>query len=269
MPDTETLVRDKNLFNSFVYTSLDDAVNALMKRRTDSELMKRVESFLGPTLPSQFQTDPRLVLARHLVTPDHEIIRFLNVSDVIHIPPLFFEYLGDKLVFKNPAKYRLARLSFYKGIGKKGGVKRDERSIIDFDEAHGKPISSVKTTDNRSLVDVHHQLFLRRFPGYEDALFDGTTWYAENGGTPLRYYPKFIALFLCHGILFENFFLDRKELEFTKDIFLPAFIEVFKKFGVKPLIVALEPTQLEGDDFWLDHPYSDKALFDTEDAGDK
>ena len=49
--------------------------------------------------------------------------------------------------------------------------------------------------------------------------------------------------------------LDVKELSFTKEVFLPAFIEVIRITGVKPLIVALSPTDIEGDNFWMCHPH--------------
>jgi len=69
-----------------------------------------------------------------------------------------------------------------------------------------------------------------------------------------KYYTPFTALFIKDAILFENFMLDSKEISFTKDIFLSAFIEVYRKTGCKPLIVALEPTDIEGDEFWPCHP---------------
>jgi hypothetical protein len=60
---------------------------------------------------------------------------------------------------------------------------------------------------------------------------------------------------LVHGILFENFMLDDDEIEFTKKIVVPAFETIEKIFGVKPLIVALNPTEIEGSDFWNSYPY--------------
>ena len=73
---------------------------------------------------------------------------------------------------------------------------------------------------------------------------------------------SFLGLFLQNAILFENFILDYKELEFTKEVFLPAFIEIYKRFGIKPLIVALEPTNLEWEIFWMCHPFESKKVVD-------
>jgi hypothetical protein len=77
----------------------------------------------------------------------------------------------------------------------------------------------------------------------------------ENGGKPKEYYKAFLTLCIRNGILFENFILtNEEERRFTKDVFLPIFSEVTERIGMKPLIVALEPTDIEGDKFWMCHP---------------
>ncbi len=261
--EIESLVANHDLFNELVYTPLEEAVREMYRRRADPVLSAKVQELLGDALPAEFLSEPRVVLARHLITPDHETVRFLAIPDSLGIKALFFEYLSDKFIFKNPGKYHLAKMSFYKGVGKKGGEKREDITLVDFDETHGKPIVSVKTVWGESLVDFHHNLLLSRFPHLKELLFDGSAWYAKHGGSPEKYYKKFLALFFNNGILFENFFLNHKELAFTRDIFLPAFIELYHETGLKPLIVALEPTQIEGDEFWLHHPYAHKEVVEN------
>ena len=46
--------------------------------------------------------------------------------------------------------------------------------------------------------------------------------------------------------MIDNFELSGCEFEFTKNVFLPAFIQVWKSTGKKPLIVPLVPTNEEG-----------------------
>ncbi len=48
---------------------------------------------------------------------------------------------------------------------------------------------------------------------------------------------------------------NKNELLFIKNIFLPAFLKIYRETTYKPLIVALEPTEIEGDRFWLCHPH--------------
>jgi hypothetical protein len=124
-----------------------------------------------------------------------------------------------------------------------------------MDLANGKPISSVRTQWGQGLVDFHRELFLLRYPKYKkDVFFDISKWFKNNGGNAKDYYKKFMALFIRNGILFENFMLDYEEMQFTKDYFLPAFFKVYEDLGLKPLIVALSPTDIEGDQFWMCHP---------------
>ena len=258
MTDTEKLIEklcnNHEELNNFVYTPIEEAVKELEKRRKDKILEKKVLELLNGDVPDPFEKKEKFVLARHLVTPNYEVSRFLIIADVFEFEPLFFEYHDDKLVYKNPWKYSLGKMTFYSGKGKKGGMKTKNVDIIDFDSSHGKKISSINTKWGQSLVDFHHEYFFNRFPTFKDSVFNASDWYFKNGGNPEIYYERFLTLFVMHGIIFENFFLDEVEMEFTKKIILPAIINISAKLGLKPLIVALEPTDIEGDGFWLCHP---------------
>ena len=74
----------------------------------------------------------------------------------------------------------------------------------------------------------------------------------------INYYTNFILLFICHGILFENFLFCGDEGEFTKNILLPAFNKAHDLAGIKPLIVPIPPmdSEIEEDIHW--HSYSEK-----------
>jgi hypothetical protein len=41
---------------------------------------------------------------------------------------------------------------------------------------------------------------------------------------------------------------------------LPAFIHVYEETGLKPLIVALEPTDTEDDEYWISYPHEEKSF---------
>ena len=258
MNDTEKqiefLCSNHEEFNKFVYTPIEEAIKELERRRKDKKLEKKVSEFLNGNIPEPFLKKEKFVLARHLITPNHEVSRFLFIADAMELDPLFFEYLDDKLIFKNPWKYSLGKIPFYGGRAKNESMKIKNVGIIDFDSSHGKKISSINTKWGQSLVDFHHEFFDNRFPKFKDSIFNASDWYSSNGGSPADYYEKFLALFIRHGVLFENFLLDQTELEFTKKIILSSIINVSNKFGLKPLIVALEPTDVENDDFWYCHP---------------
>ncbi len=244
----EELVSDRQKFNDYLYTPVNDAILELEKRSKDLSI-KTVSC-----VPKIFENSFKAVLHRQLVTPNYEVLRFVSIADGMDLDPLFFEYTEDKFVTENEWKYSLGCQSFYMGHGKKGGIKLKNLKVIDFNASNGKKISEVKTLWSQTLPDFHHELFLTRFPNFGKNLFDGSSWYKDNGGNAKGYYKPFLSLFIKHGILFENFLLDYKELSFTKEVFLPAFLEIAEETGLKPLIVALEPTEIEEDIFWLCHP---------------
>ena len=189
---------------------------------------------------------------------------FLGLGDVLldyGIQPLILEYLSDKFTNRNEWKYYLGRISAYKGKNKKDESIFETKMVIDFLKSDMKPLSEVKTHWDESLVDMHHRLFLRYFPMMKGGIFDMSLWLKEHGNNAKEYYKSFLKLFIKDGILFENFLINGKELAFTKNIILPALIDIEKETGMRPLIVALEPTDIEGDQFWLSHPHQE-GFFD-------
>ena len=55
------------------------------------------------------------------------------------------------------------------------------------------------------------------------------------------YYPRFLALFTCFGVLAESPSAFGYERPFTEDVILPAIAQVTAHFGKTPRIVRLLP----------------------------
>lgn len=250
----EDLVSDRQKFDEYVYfPTIEEAIVELERRRNDKELQSRVEEYFKDVgIPVPFQDEPRLTLFRQIATPNIEVSRFLIIADGVDMKPLFLEYYDDKFTSNNKWKLYCGKLAFYEGIGKKGGHKISYSTIIDFNTYNGKKISEVKTLWGEGLTDFHHKLFDVNYShcntGY---FFDGSNWFVNCGASAVQYYKKFLALMIRNGILFENFMLDSDELLFTKGTFLPAYQSVFDYFGVKPIIVPINPTEVESEEFWL------------------
>src|SRR3990167_9051536 len=108
----EDLVSDREKFNKFVYTSVNDAVNELEKRRSEN-LQSRVTKFLSVGVPEALNNQKRAVVFRQLVTPNYELRRFISLVDAIdRFSPLFFEYANDKYTDNNEWKYHLGKMIF-------------------------------------------------------------------------------------------------------------------------------------------------------------
>lgn len=252
--DFEKLVADRDAFNKTVYIPVEQAIVELEKRWKDKELEKKIKEYLKHDLHHSVVDGFKAVLFRQLVTPNYELRRFMMVPDALDIKPVFWEIHNDKFTLNNDLKYYLAKLGFYEGKGKKGGSKIKYESIIDFNQSHGKKVKEVETVWGEPLLDFHHQLFSHTYPNETANIHDVSEWLHRNEQTAKEYYKDVLVSFLRNAILFENFILTGSEGEFIKDVFLPTFFDIWKTFGIKPLIVALEPTDIEGDVFWLCHP---------------
>jgi len=261
--DIDRLVSDKETFDKFVYTPLEEAVIEIKRRREDKALSKYVEKSIAGEIPDPLKKGEHIVLHRQLVTPNYEVLRFMIIADALDLEPIFFEYPQDKFVTENEWKYALTHMRFFSGVGKKGGEKTQSVNVIDFNASNGKKIEKIKTLWGQSLVDFHHELFLQRFPNFKCKFIDGSQWYSKNGGIAKKYYKPFLSLFLKNSLLFDNFLTNHKEILFTKEILLPAFIDIMNETGLKPLIIALEPTEIESEEFWVRYPSTMKGFVDN------
>ncbi len=266
IPDIDLLMSDREIFNSFVYTPINQAIIELENRKNDSNIDIELKKYGNFVKPKIFSKDSiYAVLFRQLATPNYEFRRFVNLLDPLSeiVKPVVFEYYSDKFVSNNEYKTSLGKINFFCGVGKKGGSKIKSTTVIDFNENGGLKIKDVKTLWGQNLIDFHRELFKKTFEHNEDIIFfEASDWFKESGKSAKDYYMNFISLFLKNGILFENFMFNEEEFMFTKDIFLPSFIELIKITGKKPIIVALEPTDIEGDKFWFCHPESSFSIIE-------
>jgi hypothetical protein len=248
-------------FDKKVYVTLDQALNEIKKRRNDPALRKKVEDFLGD-IPLPLENEINAVFFRFITTPQFETKRFFDITTGFGVKPLFWEYFDDKFHPANKCKYTLGKLSIYKGLGKTGKSIIKKKTVVDFNYNNGKCLKDVETIQGKCLVDFHHNLLSKMMPDAMQNLYDGSDWLHRHGGSAKKYYENFLALFLYHGILFENFSFDQVELDFTTNTFLEAFHKIQKKFGLTPLIVALYPTETEDEEFWNSYPHHVEGMIE-------
>ena len=257
----DEIITSREKFNEFVYTPIDKAIVEITNRQDNKKLDEYIKVVLKDGIPGIMKGYSNGVIFRHIATPNREIIRFLTVvGEVDKLNPIIFEYGHDLFNNRNEWKYSLGKLAFYKGVNKKGEQIVEYKKIIDFNDSNNKSISTIKTDWQQSLIDFHHELFFMDFPQLKDNVYDLSRWLAKYGGHAKDYYKGFLSLFLKNGILFENFLLEGSESVFTKEVILPTILEIERETGLKPIIVALEPTENEIDKFWLSYSYDKKII---------
>ncbi len=255
-------MNDRNIFDQIVYTPLSEALRILDERKKDPELVAKIEKLLKGDIPEIFKKKRCGVLNRNIATPNKESMRFISIAQENNLHPVFFEYHDDKFTPENKFKYSLGKLTLHHGIGKHGGSKNEFFNIIDFNKSNGKKLKDIKTLKLEPLTEFHRRLFYTH--GYKDDdlhFYNASDWFKKNGEKPVNYYINLFLLFTCYGILFENFLTSKdSEGDFTKMIVLPALEKVINLVGIKPLVVPLEPLELEADNFWYHHDYKIKDI---------
>lgn len=248
--------------DAVLYTSIEEAREEIWRRWNDEELKKKVLEYLGGDVPEFFLKSPMSVLARNIATPMNETVRFLEVSTDLGVSPIVLEYAKDTFTTENLAKYYLGKIMFSFGKSLRGEKREMSYDIVDFAKAQEKPLDSIPTAYGENLLNLHHQFF--SYSGLDGKIqtFDMSEWCKRRGkGSAEYFYEDFLSLFVCFGVLCENFLLDGSERKLTINVVFPSFRKVCDRFGVKPLVIRLIPKEKESDEgFWCHPKYLKKFL---------
>ena len=238
---------DRNIFNQIVYTPLSEALRLLEERRKDPILMAKIDELLKGDIPEILKEKKCGIFARQVATPNFDTQRFIKIAKDNQLEAVLFEYPEDKFTSKNIFKHSLCQIRVNNGINHKGEYMVEKINIVDLVNNDGKKIKEIKTNWGEPLTDFHRKLF-KDYEIKDNITFhDISEWYHRNGGHASDYYVNFLLLFVCHGILFENFLMKEVEGDFTKNILLPTIEKIVNLTGVKPLITPFEPIESEDD----------------------
>lgn len=169
--------------------------------------------------------------------------------------PAFLEYLDGKFVARNFNKYHLCRMFFHNGRGKNGGDKISTLKVVNFNTMEGKKMKHIETVGGENFVDFHHKILKKNVPKIDvGKICDISRWFNKHRKVSKHYYLHYLALFLCHGVLFDNFITKNGEGDFTEKKIIPSFKKLEKIFGIKPLVVPLTPIEDESELYWWCYP---------------
>lgn len=239
-----------------IYTTLEEAGEEIRRRWQDQALRQRVAEYLGG-VPDCFDQEPRAVLFRNIASPDIEFHHFVEQAEQIALKPVGLEYLHDRFCTRNADKICLAKLAIFNGRNKHGAAMVSYKKVIDLKAADNKSFGEIDTLWGQNLVEFHHGLLRQRLPGME--ICDVSEWPNFKGCSAADYYRYFLAFFVCHGVLFENFVTNEEEAGFSHAVVLPAMAEVLERFGMNPLIVPALSTEKLADKYWWCYPESVKG----------
>lgn len=258
----DEIMSNRKLFNEFVYTPLSEALKILDERQKDPVLMAKVHDLLKGDIPVIFKKNTKYgVQFRQVATPNNDTRHFLSISQDNNLEPVIFEYHDDKFTSNNDFKHSLGQLRFHDCANKKDVYPIEKITIVDFNKYNGKKLKEVKTLSDDSLIDFHKKLFLyHNYDIKSIKFYDASDWFKNNGGKAADYYYNFFLLFVCFGILFENFLLNDEGADFTREVILPAIDRVILETGFRPLIIPIGPLDIETDDHWISYNPNIKHL---------
>lgn len=240
-------------------TPLEDALKELRRRGKDPSLRYQIERYLDDDIPHYFKNESIGYLARHVATPNFETIHFLNVCNQNNLPAFIGQDSGDIFVSSNPLKKALGKLAIH------SSERQDDplfiyNTVVDFNTTQGKHFRDIETIWGESLIQFHNNLFSHFYKNTIN-IFDDSSWIDRHDRNDIReHYKKFLSLLVVHGVMFEYYLKDDPhELMFVKEVLIPAFIFVEKKFGHRPLIVSLVRDGDENKD-WYGYPSLKKVL---------
>lgn len=225
-----------------VYSTWADA-HAELTRRHSTGLAHEVQKYWGHLSPPFLRClkSPAAMLSRPVATPNYETIKFCNDAIGLRMRPYILELPG-KFVSINTEKRLLWRMEFTKEIF---GAVQTRLKLFDRQASEGRAFSEVVIENGTHAIDLHRTLLRTSIP-HNLGVIDMTGWFQELKLMFSDYYMRFMMLFLCHAVWFENFFLsDHRERQFIEGIILPAFQGAVKTFGCRPLIVRLLPKDTE------------------------
>lgn len=242
-----------------IFTPLPGAIDEARARASDAGLRNHVLEYLGGDIPSYFrEAPPILYLARHIATPNFETLRWAHLVEPFGLHAVIGEDSEDTFVSHNVLKRALCKLSVCTDLRIKNGRLHEayrNMTIADFNSIQHRPFSEIRTLWDEPLVTFHKRLCARFLPSSVSAEDDGAWVTRHHRGNLVEHYKHFLALFIAHGVLFEDYLTkDAEERKFVRDILEPAFRAVEAEFGVPPLIARLLPTSMESELFWLSYP---------------
>jgi len=247
---------------SGLYTPLTEALQELKRRRADKKLQQRVNDYFALyPCPPELATEPRIVMAPPLVSPNLELKYFLDVCKHLPIRSIFYEFRKDKFVHLNFEKHYLGKMVFFREHAPDNKEVTGSMRVVDFEKDQGKPMNEIKTIQGENFADFHHRLVSEYLPDADIEIHDFSEWFKNSRlFLPELPYLRYLGLFIRDGILFSNFVTEKYQSSFTHTLVMPAFEKLKEVLGVAPLIVPIEPVETDSEPFWCYYPEEVRTL---------
>lgn len=209
-----------------------------------------------PEILSQHVTGPTAVLARHLATPNYEMLWFLRLARRHGFRALIVEHSSDKFTAQNPTKRALATVPIVTGRTEKGQPIVRRQRVVDLASAEGLRLDEIVTRSGERLLQYHHRKLSEVMGREAPACIDLRELLPRGEMSPAKYYREFFGMLSGHLTLFEDFVADEQTAAFFQKTVLPAWRDVVILTGRRPQIVRLSPGRRATAQLWSAYPFA-------------
>lgn len=236
-----------------LFTPLEQAVQEVTERRSNQELVDKIDAYLNDDVPSYFKRDtPVFYLQRFIATPNQELLHAAEITKPYPLPLIVGQDFKSKFNTSNELKLPLGKLPVVKGLSHNKDEIIEYFTMIDFNEYNGKPLNEIKTRFNTSLIDFHHSL-LSEISLPKVTFVNETDWIDRNHRDDIyKQYKKVWALLCVYGIMLESYVPS--DYAFFNKVIYPSFKEVEAELGVTPLVVEHISPDREHERNWNSYP---------------
>jgi hypothetical protein len=236
-----------------IFYPLEEAVEELRRRSNNHNLRHTISEYFRNDIPKHFtDTDICLYLSRHIATPNYEALHFIEIAKQYDLPAIIGQDRLGKFVSINPLKKPLVKMPILSSMQRHEDEIYEHFTIAKINEIEGKIFNSIVTNFNEPLVEFHNNLLREIYPNTLK-IADEHDWINSRPRHSLQLqYEYLFSLMTTYGVMFESF--PPEEHDFFLTIVYPAYQNVIRRFGIKPLLVELISDEQECNRDWNAYP---------------
>lgn len=237
------------------WSNLDDEVYIPLENLRASAATVPLSSLkILPESLSRYISGPTAIFARHVASPNYEMLWFIRLARRHGFNPLVIEHASDRFTRHNPAKRALVSIPIVTGRSRNGQPILRRQSILDPAAAEGQRLDEIITQTGEPLLGYHHRKLAKLLGTDTPNVTDLREVISPSTIDPASYYQEFFAMLSGHLVLLEDFVADDQTAKFFQNIIEPAWRSAISRTGRRPQIARLTPGRRAASALWVAYP---------------
>lgn len=237
------------------WSSLDDDIYVPLEDvKTSADAASPLSVEAWPRALAQHVRGPTAVFARHVASPNYEMLWFSRLARRHGFHTLVIEHASDQFTVHNPAKLALATVPIVTGRSRSGQPIFRRQRILDPAASEGQALEEIVTQSGERLLDYHHRKLHEVMRADAPDIIDLREVVPASAGNPAKYYLEFFKMLTGHLVLLEDFVANDQTAGFFQNTVLPAWRCAVADTGRRPQIARLTPVRRATSTLWSAYP---------------